>query len=245
MNKMFLRQITEVIRRVVFPPQCPCCGKLLSFDEYGDGFCRPCKGKIRYVHEPTCKVCGKALNDPVEEYCNDCKKVRHVFTQSKAVYIYDGGIKNAMYRLKYGNHKDFARVFARDMAKMHGKYLKYREIDLIVPVPMNAAKRRTRGYDQAALLARELASETGLCFSDKVLVRARKTRPQKELNDVERRKNLKNAFKMGRSSVKSRKVLLVDDIYTTGSTMDACAEVLMKAGARAVYGMTVVVGEGI
>ncbi len=245
MYKLNPKTLFTGMKRILFPPKCPCCGTLLSFDEYEDGFCRPCKNKIVYIHEPSCKICGKRLKDASEELCYDCAGNRHVFLQSKAVYVYSGGIKNAMYRLKYGNNRDAAHIFARDMARMHGRYLRRWGVDMVVPVPMNEKKRRERGYDQASLIAKALAAETGLPFSDRTLIRTRRTRPQKELNDTERRKNLKNAFKIGQSSVKSRKVLLVDDIYTTGSTMDACAEVLLKAGAEAVYGMTVVVGDGI
>ncbi len=245
MYKLIPDGLAEGMKRILFPPQCPCCGTLLSFNEYESGFCGSCRKSIQYIHEPACKICGKKLNDKTSEYCFDCSKNKHIFQQSKAVYVYSGGIKKAMYRLKYGNRKEYARIFARDMARMHEKFIRQKKIDLVVPVPMNGAKRRERGYDQAALLAKELAEQTGLAFSDRTLIRIKRTRPQKELNDTERRKNLKNAFKIGQSVVKSKKVLLVDDIYTTGSTMDACAEVLMNAGAKAVYGMTVVVGDGI
>ena len=230
---------------ILFPPHCPCCGGILAIAEYEEGFCADCKDKIRYIGEPACKVCGKPLKKDSDEICYDCGRVRHLFLQSKAVYVYTGGMKTAMYGLKYGNRRGYGRVFAKDMARIYGRWMKRKGIDLIVPVPMNGAKRRERGYDQAAVLARALSDETGIPFSGNTLIRTRRTRPMKELNGSERRKNLKNAFKMAQSGVKSKRVLIVDDIFTTGSTLDACAEVLLAGGAAAVFGMTAVVGEGI
>ena len=154
-------------------------------------------------------------------------------------------MKTAMYGLKYGNRRYFAEVFAKDMAKRHARWLAGLGVDMVLPVPMHAAKKRQRGYDQAEELAKALCREAGLPFSGKTLVRTKKTLPQKELNDTDRRKNLKNAFKIPQNSVKSNGVLLVDDIYTTGATIDACAEALKNAGVREVYAMTVVVGQGI
>ena len=231
--------------RILYPPHCPCCEGLLAPDEYESGFCGACKKEIRRVREPVCKVCGKPLKDPCAETCRDCRTIRHLFIQSKSVYLYTGGMKTAMYGLKYGNRRDYARIFAKAMAEACGIWIRQKRIDLILPVPMHRGKRNERGYDQAALLAKTLSQETGIPFSGDMLIRIRRTRPMKELNGQERRKNLKNAFKMARSGVKSKRVLIVDDIFTTGSTMDACAEVLIKGGAEAVFGMTVVVGEGV
>lgn len=115
----------------------------------------------------------------------------------------------------------------------------------MIPVPVSRKKMQKRGYNQAALIARQLAEKTGIPTDLHSLARIRDTIPQKELNHQERRKNLNNAFKMDQNAVKYKKVLLVDDIYTTGSTIDACAVALKEAGVQQVYFISLSIGAGI
>lgn len=230
---------------ILFPRRCVSCGRLLADREKKAGFCSKCRKELVFIGEPSCRICGKPLAQEEAECCFDCTKIRHRFTQSKALFLYTGPVKSALYHLKYGNQRGAAKIFGRAMARTYDKWIAACRVDVVTQVPMHAAKKRARGYDQAALIAKTLAKESGLLYEENLLVRTRQTRPQKELNNAERRKNLKNAFKIGKSSVKSKRVLIVDDIYTTGASFDACAEVLLKNGAKAVYGMTVVTGRGV
>lgn len=117
-------------------------------------------------------------------------------------------------------------------------------IDAIIPVPLHRKRRRERGYNQAELFAKEIGKRTGIPVETKLLYRCINTRPQKELNDQERKKNLKKAFTIAQNIVQLRKVLLVDDIYTTGSTVDAAAECLKVSGIQEVYVLCISIGRG-
>lgn len=125
-----------------------------------------------------------------------------------------------------------------------GALIRQWDVDVIMPVPMYKGKERVRGYNQAALLAGGLGRRMGVAVDCTGLVRVRKTRPMKELNDVERFHNLENAFKIRPNVIKYNHILLVDDIYTTGATIDACTAVLKAAGAKKVYYVSLCIGNG-
>lgn len=163
-------------------------------------------------------------------------------TQGKSLYLYRGAIKQIMYRFKYGNRREYARVFARQTVEKYGDWIKKNQIQAIVPVPMYMPKQRKRGYNQAESFARELSLLTGIPMDKNLIKRTKDTTPQKELNDIERKNNLKNAFQNQKSIVQYSHILVVDDIYTTGSTAQAVAKELIKIGVRRVYFMSVCIG---
>ena len=116
--------------------------------------------------------------------------------------------------------------------------------EVIIPVPLHVKRLRTRGYNQAEVFARALSEEFGIPVDAHTLVRVRNTRPQKELSDVERKNNIENAFQTRINSIKYKKVILVDDIYTTGTTINECADVLKRTGVEDVYFVTACIGNG-
>lgn len=239
--KTWLYQIKEELLGIAYPPRCPGCDCLLL---PGGLICPECDREIRRLSEPVCKRCGKALADERREYCHDCQGRRHSFRQGKAVFVYEKKMKLSMYRFKYSNKREYAAFYAREAVRCYGEWIDRKGIEVIVPIPMYAGKKRLRGYNQAEVFARALARETGLPMDAGMVIRNRDTIPQKELNDRERRQNLKNAFQFVPNIVKYKKVMLVDDIYTTGSTMDAVAEVLLAAGIGEVYYLCVSIGVG-
>ena len=239
-----MNSIDERIWNLIFPPRCPCCDEVMDQKSRQRGFCKECLPRISYVTEPVCKCCGKPLDDDVLELCEDCKARRHGFTQAKAVYVYEGPMREAMYRFKYSNRRAYAETFAFDATRRYGEWIQRKGIDLIVPVPMNRKKERQRGYNQAAVFAKRLGRDLSIPVNVRAVERSTVTTPQKELNASERRQNLKNAFKIGKGVVKSKRVLLVDDIYTTGATMDAVSGTLLASGVQEVYGMYVCIGRG-
>ena len=129
------------------------------------------------------------------------------------------------------------------MANQYGYYLREKKVELIVPVPLHRKKMRIRGYNQAALLAEVLGEITGISVDEDILVRVKNTKPLKQLNDKERRRSIRGAFSV-RKSVWAKTIVLIDDIYTTGSTLDEAARVLLKAGAEKVYFLTISIGQG-
>ena len=243
------------MRKWLFPERCPGCGRVLDMDQ--SGFCGACQGRLTLAAEPVCKRCGKPLEQAAAELCSDCSQKAHRFIQNKAYCVYEGPAKDAMYRFKYGNAKWVGRVFARELMRTQGRWLAAKQLQAIVPVPMFRQKERERGYNQAAVLAGQLAEKLGIPVLPAVR-RVRNTVPQKELSVSIRRKNLKRAFKLDKNVVKydclysaigrnvCDRILIVDDIYTTGATLDAVCELLLMGRiAREVYAMTAVVGRGM
>lgn len=232
-----LNEITDF----VYPRRCPVCDGIVK---PGLLICRECRGKIKTVSEPVCKQCGKPLQNERQEYCGDCRRKKHIFCQGKAVFVYEGRIKQSMYRFKYGGKREYALYYAKEAARLYERWIIRHGIEAIVPVPMYFLKKRRRGYNQAEVFAKALGRETGLPVEARMVKRVRSTVPQKELSDAERRCNLKNAFQSDRNIVNYKQILLVDDIYTTGSTMDAVGEVLLSAGAEHVYYICISIGAG-
>ena len=149
-----------------------------------------------------------------------------------------------MYRFKYGNRREYAAFYGEMLVRLRGHIILSWKPDVIIPVPLHPARYRKRGYNQAELIARQIGKSLGIHVDEKTLVRSVNTAPQKELNDKERTKNTKNAFQVTHNIVKYKRVLLVDDIYTTGATLDACSDALTNAGAAQVYFAAVCIGRG-
>lgn len=225
----------------LYPGRCPVCDGIVK---PGLLICGECRGSIKTAAEPVCKKCGKPLENERMEYCGDCRTKKHIFCQGKAVFVYEGHIRQSMYRFKYGGKREYARYYAKEAARLYLRWARRRGIEVIVPVPMYSRKKRRRGYNQAEVFANALGREMGLRVDASAVKRVRSTVPQKELNDAERRSNLKNAFQSGRNIVNYKQILLVDDIYTTGSTMDAVGEALLSAGAEHVYYICISIGAG-
>ncbi len=233
--------LLEMAVSFVFPRRCPVCDEIIQIGSY---ICDDCRKKVTYIAEPVCKKCGKPLENRQKEYCTDCTTKKHFFKQGKAVFVYQKGMKQSMYRFKYSNKREYADFYAKEAAKHYCDWIRRHEIDVIIPIPMYAWKKRVRGYNQAEVFARKLGKELQLPIDTRLVKRIRNTIPQKELNDKQRKDNLKGAFQLSENIVKYSKVLLVDDIYTTGSTMDAITKLLLKHGATEIYFICICIGEG-
>ena len=196
------------------------------------------------MREPVCKKCGKALTDERREFCTDCGKKKHFYCQGKAVFAYEGKIKSSMYRFKYANKREYAAFYAEKAAYLYENWVREKQIEIIVPVPMYFLKKRRRGYNQAEVFAKQLGKKLNIPVDNKLVKRIRNTVPQKELNDVQRKSNLKNAFQLATDIVKYKQILLVDDIYTTGSTIDEISGVLLNAGVKNIYYICISIGSG-
>ena len=129
-------KLLEKVRQEIFPECCPGCNEILLAKEKEKGFCRTCAEKIIYIGDGGCVKCGKALTDLTQDLCRDCRKRGHAFVQNRAVYAYDGPMKEAMYRFKYSNCRAYRRIFAKDAWNIYGAWLRNLEVDAVVPVPM-------------------------------------------------------------------------------------------------------------
>ena len=242
-NNKFISTVADVL----FPPRCPICDGLLEPEEKSARIHRDCVGKLYPVRGSVCMHCGRPLECANAEYCHDCvgKVSVSELTQGKALFLYQGSIKETMYRFKYSNRREYARFFAAYAKRQYGEWIKSKGIDVIIPVPMYEKKRRLRGYNQAESLARALSLDFEIPVDTGLVQRVKDTMPQKALSDLERKKNLKNAFQSKESVVQYKEILLVDDIYTTGSTAMAVAEAIRKTNACRVYVLSVCIGKGM
>lgn len=226
---------------ILFPKTCPVCDKVIRHDEE---ICKKCEAGIHFIEEPRCKKCSKELQDEETEYCTDCRKSCHLYKTGIAAFRYDDKISKSIYRFKYHNRRTYAAFYGRAIADKYGTQIRRLGADVIIPVPIHERKLIKRGYNQAELIANELGKNLGIAVDSRLLVRVIDTKPQKEMDKSERKKNLENAFKISADVVEYRKVILVDDIYTTGSTIDECAAALMAAGVREVDFVSLSIGAG-
>lgn len=188
--------------------------------------------------------CGKKLAKE-REYCSDCVRREHKFDRGRTLYEY-GDVALSIYRFKYSGRQEYGDFFGEEMAHRLGDFVCQVKPDAIVPVPLYRGKLRKRGYNQAACLARALGRTLELPVDEKLVRRVRNTAPMKQLNPTERQNNLKKAFIIDRNDVKLYDwVLLVDDIYTTGTTLDEIATLLKERGVSKVYCVTLACGSGV
>ncbi len=209
-----------------------------------DRVCPDCRENIRYITEPYCMKCGKSIDDDSGEYCLDCRKSEHLFSAGRAVFRYRDDIKKSIYNFKYKNKREYAPFYVDEIIRSLGSWIDNIAPDAFIPVPLHPKKQRQRGYNQAELIARELGERLNIPVADDIIFRTKQTVPQKELSDDLRKKNMKKAFKIGENIVKLNVVIVVDDIYTTGSTMDAISACLLEAGVQKIYCLSLCIGDG-
>lgn len=227
---------------LLFPIRCSICDAVLPFLQKEEGICETCKKEIRYLTGTLCLKCGKAVREE-EEYCYDCQRKTHLFIRGAALFPYEY-IRSSLYRFKYSGRQEYGRFYARQMAQRLTPLVRRWRPQALVPVPMYKRKKRLRGYNQAEVLASELSKIWNIPVNKNLVLRVRNTRPMKEIDGAERQNNLKKAFKLAENDVKLNTILVIDDIYTTGSTVDAVTKVCHEAGIRNVYVLSVSIGHG-
>lgn len=231
----------ESVSESIYPPRCPVCEQLV--ERKGEA-CDDCLAKLKYIVSPFCMVCGKQLDDERRELCEDCGRKRHYFIRGVAALAYTKEIKQSMYRFKYDGQREYAAFYADMLFRLKGHIILSWKPQVIIPVPLHAKRYRKRGYNQAALVAHKLGKLMHIPVDETLLVREKNTLPQKELNDRERSKNIKNAFHTVPDIVKYKRILLVDDIYTTGSTFDECSQAIKAVCNADIYFAAVCAGHG-
>ncbi|MBP3925612.1 MAG: ComF family protein [Clostridium sp.] len=234
-----LRNPASALLDALFPRRCPVCG---TIPEEGRAICPSCLSQLSFVSSPVCKKCGKEMETETMEYCLDCTRHKRSFAWGVSLLNYNEAAAHSMAAIKYKNKREYLDFYAEETMKRCKEKLLFMEADVLVPVPVHPARRRQRGFNQAELLAQALSVELKLPVCSDVLRRTKKTEPQKDLTPSERLKNLEEAFEA--RAICGRTVLLVDDIYTTGSTIEACTRALLKAGAKKVCFFTLCIGQG-
>lgn len=208
---------------------------------FGEKICFSCIKKLKVITSPWCLKCGKQLKNQEKEYCMDCTRHRREFLQGRSLYQYHS-VAPGIYRMKYGNRQEYADFYGEEIIYYLGNFIRYIQPDALIPIPLHSSRQRKRGYNQAELLADAISKYSNIPVYNKILIRRKKTVPLKYLNPQERQNNLKKAFHMVENDVKLKVIILVDDIYTTGSTIEEAASVLKEGGVEKVYFITLANG---
>jgi ComF family protein len=218
---------------LIFPPSCVICGKSSS-----RSICDSCQNRIVHLTLPICRICGKPEDKYFSgELCEDCCREKPPFELARSSALYDGVLKEAIHEFKFNGKKGLKVIFG----KLLNDYLQRGDIpmgniDVIMAVPLSKMHERERGYNQAALIAEDVAAAFNIYYDPNSLRKIKNVKPQFKLNREERIENIKGVFVSGR--VPGRRILLIDDIYTTGATVSECSRVLKIAGAQKVYILT-------
>lgn len=231
----------EKILKLIYPSRCPICDRIRGVTE--EVCCPLCREKLPWTAGSVCIKCGKPV-EAEREYCDDCCRQRHLFTQGVAAFTYSDGLPDALYRLKFQNRRDYVDFFAAAMVRAGRQKLNLWNVQAVIPVPMHWKKKIRRGYNQAELLAAGISRRTGIPLEKKLLCAVRRPAEQKYLNRRERQKNLRGCFSVCKPLAQLERVLVVDDVYTTGSTMDEIARVLKLAGVKKVFFLVLCTGKG-
>lgn len=212
---------------LVFPARCVVCGLSDTW------LCAACRGKVEFIQPPICPVCGQP--SALSRLCPSCRAVPPQIDGIRAVGYLDGTLRTAIHRFKYTN----VRPLAAPLGQLMAAYLSHNQlpVDVIVPVPLHSNRLRERGYNQAELLARQIEHALGLPLLTKSLLRVKSTAPQVGLSARRRRSNVRGAFHCSDDTPKGQRVLLIDDVCTTGATLEACSLALQQRGTRAVWGL--------
>lgn len=222
-----LRQGGTALLDLFFPPRCPGCGRV------GVLFCSACQAQVAPIIEPSCLRCGRPL--PYDALCEDCRDHTGALAGIRAAVVFASPVREAIHSLKYANGRALAVPLADFMvAAWHRTVL---PADCLVPIPLHASRLAERGYNQSALLARALGAAVGLPVDEQLVMRQKATRQQALLSAAERRANVKDAF-VCRTSAAGKRVVLIDDVCTTGATLEACATAVRAAGATSVWALT-------
>lgn len=235
--KGILYKIYKYVIDYILPLRCPSCQ---NFSSTNDEFCSDCWGKINFISKPYCKLCGYSLGLSILEgmTCGRCFRSKPSYDLSRSLMQFNEHSKKVIHAFKYHDKTGLARIFARLLCQRYE--LDIKDIDIIVFVPMHRIKRLFRMYNQAQILAKEIAAMLNKPLEHNVLIKSKWTKSQASLSKVEREKNLRNSIKFNsKYNIKDKKILLVDDVMTTGTTINKCTKLLKQAGASSVYVVTI------
>ena len=223
-----VQEIKRGLLDLLFPPRCVGCR------EMGSLLCARCRDEFELVEPPVCPHCGRPRTNG--GLCPLCQRDPLQIDGIRSVAYLDGTLREAIHHFKYNN----LQGLAAPLGKLMGDYWEKSPLpaEIVVPVPLHVDRLRERGYNQAALLGQALGKSIGLPVSENSLVRVRATRPQVDLSAQERKENVRDAFCCSNAELKDKRVLLVDDVYTTGATLEACSIALRQVGARSVWALT-------
>jgi ComF family protein len=213
---------------LLFPPKCGGC------QTAGSLWCETCRAAVTPIEPPWCEKCGEPF--VADRLCANCRAHPLEIEKIRSVALFDGVLRQAIHRFKYERLAGLAEPFGEMLADYWRAELL--TADWLIPVPLHPSRERDRGYNQSELLARQLARRVNVPISSKGLRRTRATAVQMTLNAAQRRENVAGAFECVEPRARGARVMVIDDVGTTGATLDACAQAVLKAGAASVMGLT-------
>jgi ComF family protein len=227
---------------LIFPPVCPICHTLLNGKGTDLLLCPTCRTSIKPIHPPYCPRCGLPVpsGDGEGYLCGPCLQEKRHFEVHRSSGLYEGVLKEAIHTFKYGGVFSLVRLFGDLLQPTLQTLSRDYPVDLMIPVPLYIRRLRERGFNQALLLVKELNRRIGIAYEGRVLKKIKDTPVQISLKKRERKKNLTGAFQVkDTEAIQGKSVVLVDDVYTTGATVNECSRALLKAGAERVAVLTV------
>jgi ComF family protein len=240
--RAMLRELASAVLDFCWPRTCAGCQRTWMLSEQGC-WCPSCQDALVWIGSPHCPCCGIPFLDSPESddhLCGDCLKGTFDFDAARSAVLYAGVVRERIHQLKFGGTLHWLPALVALLAEAVKPGDAATQVDMILPVPLHQQRLRQRGFNQAGLMAREFGRAHSIPVRFGVLVRHRATLPQTRLGRRERLENVRGAFTVARpEAVRGRSLLLVDDVYTTGTTLSECAKVLKRKGAQAVYALTV------
>jgi ComF family protein len=219
--------------RILFPEVCPLCKKP-STDHKTAPICPLCWQTIQPYRGNICQRCGRPLVSQVPSTCGECLKYEPAFKFVRSFGLYEGILKKAINLLKYHGIKRLSRPLSEILLE-----IKMPQVEIVIPVPLHERRLRQREFNQSALLAKYVAKSLGTTLILDCLIKIRDTMPQVGLSAKDRKKNIKKAFEVkDEEIIKGKDIMLIDDVFTTGATVQECSKVLKKAGAGDIYVIT-------
>lgn len=237
-----LRKLGEELLELVFPPACALCERIGT-----ELICTDCREQFQFIEPPYCQHCGRPLSESAQRavVCGECRQNIPRFDAARAVGLHTQALREAVLKFKFGRRQRLVEPLAQLLAQRisaetsRPNGLAWSQLNGLVPVVLHPQRRGWRGFDQAILLSRRLSALTEIPCLENVLVRTKNTMPQIGLSPARRRQNVRGAFEViDERVITGGSFLLIDDVYTTGSTMNAAAQVLRKSGAETIYALT-------
>lgn len=236
----FFRNLGTALQNLLLPPRCHTCrGVITDADQLH--ICTDCQANLPKIESPVCTICGIPFNGAGTDHpCSRCLQTPPPYAAARAALRYEGACRDLIHAFKYNYKSHLRRPLGLLTAELLADFATRQQPDLLIPVPLHVSRLRSRGFNQAVLLGEVLSRQWQIPLLRQGLKRIRPTTPQVQLPLEQRTHNLHNAFRVTDSSaIKNRHIMLVDDVFTTGSTLAECAHILHKAGCHTVSAVTV------
>lgn len=237
----FLKNIFSDLIDLIYPVRCHVCQKFLEKNEHeGSAICSDCLNSFSRITSPFCPICRTPFisRTGINHHCENCLRKRPQYDALGAPYLYEGVLMDIIHRFKYSGKQHYANSLGRLLADFTKQWLPGPDNYLVMPIPLHPKKLRQRGFNQSLLLARIVSSVFNMELDFLSLRKIKDTIAQTNLTRKERRKNVRKVFEFtGNGNIKGRTIVLVDDVATTGSTLNECARILKRSRCKKVYGL--------